>query len=143
MSTDRFLGYSKALEESGIAIRPELLFEYSMYSDTNYHEIPLVMSLSNHPTAFVTISDDIAFGIIQKLKELGKKVPEDIAVVSFNNTIISQISSPQITSMEIGIYQLGYASIFTLLRILRGEEPSDRRIIIPHRLMVRESSISK
>jgi DNA-binding LacI/PurR family transcriptional regulator len=143
MSSDRFLGYSKALEESGIAIRPELIFEYSMYSENNYHEIPLVMSLVNRPTAFVTISDDIAFGIIQKLKELGRKVPEDISVVSFNNTIISQISSPQITSMEIGIYQLGYASIFTLLRILRGEAPKERRLIIPHRLMVRESSITK
>jgi DNA-binding LacI/PurR family transcriptional regulator len=143
MSSDRYMGYSLALEEAGIPVRPEFIFEYSMFSDLNFHEIPLVMSLDEHPTAFVTLSDDIAFGVIQKCSELGLKVPEDVAVVSFNNTMISQISSPPITSMEIGIYQLGYASIFTLLRILRGEEPKEKRIIVPHRLMVRESSITK
>jgi DNA-binding LacI/PurR family transcriptional regulator len=140
MQRDRALGYTKALEESGLVVRPELIFDNTQQSDMGYLDVPLVMSLESRPTAFVTVSDDVAFGTLQKLQELGYKVPDDVNVIGFNNTIISQLSSPPITSMEIGIYQLGYASVFTLLRILRGDTPKENRLIIPHRLIIRESS---
>jgi DNA-binding LacI/PurR family transcriptional regulator len=74
------------------------------------------------------------------LRELNLSVPQDVSVVGFNNAMISQVSNPTITTVDIGTYQLGFTSVFTLLRMLRGETSIDNRVIIPHRIILRESS---
>lgn len=72
--------------------------------------------------------------------ELGYRVPDDLSLVSFNNIPLSELATPPITSVDIGIYQLGYTASQTLIRSIKGE-PMQQRLIIPHRLIVRESSL--
>lgn len=139
-ANERYKGYLDAITAAGLTHRPELVFENHKLTETNYHEIALAMSLEDHPTAFIAINDDIAFGIIQKLRELNLSVPQDVSVVGFNNAMISQVSNPTITTVDIGTYQLGFTSVFTLLRMLRGETSIENRVIIPHRIIFRESS---
>jgi len=80
---------------------------------------------------------------LRGLHELGYKVPEDISIVSFNNIALSELSTPPLSSIDIGIYHLGYTASQALIQAIRGDDHSllSQRHIVPHRLIVRESSM--
>lgn len=101
-----------------------------------------LMNLQERPSALVVIDDAVAFGVVHGLTELGFKVPEDMCIVSFNNIALSELASPPISSIDIGTYQLGYTASQMLIRRIT-DQPSvhSNRMIIPHRLIVRESSL--
>ena len=76
------------------------------------------------------------------LNELGFKVPEDMCIVSFNNIALSELASPPISSIDVGTYHLGYTASQMLIRQIQDENSvQQNRIIIPHRLIVRDSSL--
>jgi DNA-binding LacI/PurR family transcriptional regulator len=100
------------------------------------------MTLPERPTALVVFDDILAFGVLRGLTELGYSVPEDISLVSFNNIPLSELASTPISSVDIGTYHLGYTASQTLLRAVQGEPLPQNQIIIPHRLIVRESSVT-
>ncbi|MFL1675447.1 LacI family DNA-binding transcriptional regulator [Paenibacillus dendritiformis] len=140
ISKDRMAGYQTALREAGIVGRPEWIVEGEFLQESGYRAMSFFMSLPERPTALVAIDDVVAFGVLRGLMELGYRVPDDLSLVSFNNVPLSELATPPITSVDIGIYQLGYTASQTLIRSIKGE-PMQKRLIIPHRLIVRESSL--
>ncbi|MNI90825.1 Catabolite control protein A [compost metagenome] len=86
----------------------------------------------------------VSFGVLRGLNELKFKVPNDLALVSFNNIPLAELSSPPISSIDIGIYHLGYTASQVLIQSIQSpnkETGYTNRFIIPHRLIVRESSM--
>ena len=75
------------------------------------------------------------------MSELGVRVPEEVSLAAFNNSPLADLVSPPLTSVDIGISLIGYAASDLLLQSLSGEEPAVRHLIVPHRLIVRESSL--
>ncbi|MFD1954956.1 LacI family DNA-binding transcriptional regulator [Paenibacillus thailandensis] len=142
LSHDRMQGYLKALEEAGLKARSEWIVEGEFLQESGYRAMSFIMSLPERPTALVVIDDVVAFGVLRGLTELGYKVPKDLSIVSFNNITLSELASPPISSVDIGTYQLGYTASQLLLRIIQEEPVHQRRIVIPHKLVVRDSSIS-
>ncbi|RJG26804.1 LacI family DNA-binding transcriptional regulator [Paenibacillus thiaminolyticus] len=140
ISKDRMAGYQAALKEAGMEARPEWIVEGEFLQESGYRAMSFFMSLPERPTALVAIDDVVAFGVLRGLMELGYRVPDDLSLVSFNNVPLSELATPPITSVDIGIYQLGYTASQTLIRSIKGE-PMQQRLIIPHRLIVRESSL--
>jgi len=140
VSQDRMEGYWKAMRESGLAGRDEWIVEGEFLQDSGYRAMSILMSLPERPTALVVTDDLISFGILRGLSELGYSVPQDLSLVSFNDIALSKLATPPISSIDIGIFQLGYTASHLLLRGIQGETLLQKRIIIPHRLIVRESS---
>lgn len=101
------------------------------------------MNLPERPTALVIVDDIVAFGVLRGLNELGYKVPQDVSIISFNNISLSELSNPPLSSVDIGIYNLGYTASQALIQSIRNPNEKGRpsRYIIPHRLMIRESSM--
>ncbi|WP_429350985.1 LacI family DNA-binding transcriptional regulator [Paenibacillus sp. 4624] len=141
LSHDRMRGYRKALEESGLTATNDWIVEGEFLQESGFRAMSLFMSLPDRPTAIVVIDDNVAFGVLRALAELGYQVPEDISVVSFNNIALSELASPPLSSIDIGTYQLGYTAVQVLLKILGNEPLAQNPVIIPHRLIVRESSL--
>ncbi|USB33668.1 LacI family DNA-binding transcriptional regulator [Paenibacillus sp. YPG26] len=143
VSQDRMKGYQKALVDAGLEMRPEWIVEGEFLQDSGYRAMSFIMSLPNRPTALVVVDDMVSFGVLRGLHELNFKVPDDICLVSFNNITLSELSTPPISSIDIGIYHLGYtASQMLIQNIQNGEDTNyQTRQIIPHRLMIRESSM--
>ena len=79
-------------------------------------------------TALVCYNDEIAYAAIQLLQKSGRKVPDDIAVVSFDNSFYSQIGSVPITSLGHKAPRSGAAAAELLIRMLRGEEAEPIRL---------------
>jgi DNA-binding LacI/PurR family transcriptional regulator len=98
-----------------------------------------LLSLAEPPTALVVADDLMALGVLNTLDEMNLRVPDDISIVSFNNTLLSEISRPPLTSVDIHIFQLGYEAAKNLIeKIVNPNEPI-KRVIVPHRLVKRFS----
>ncbi|MFC6334509.1 LacI family DNA-binding transcriptional regulator [Paenibacillus septentrionalis] len=142
VSLDRMAGYRRALQEQGLELRSEWVVEGEYLQHSGYRAMTFLMNLQERPSALVVIDDAVAFGVLHGLTELGFAVPEDICIVSFNNIALSELASPPISSIDIGTYQLGYtASQMLIRRIVDQPSVHQNRVIIPHRLIVRESSL--
>ncbi|QHT63542.1 LacI family transcriptional regulator [Paenibacillus lycopersici] len=142
VSQDRLTGYRKALRDHRLEFRQEWVIEGDLLQESGFRAMSFFMSLPERPTALVVFDDLLAFGVLRGLTELGYSVPGDICLVSFNNIPLSELASTPISSIDIGTYQLGYTASQSLLRVVQDEPLSQKQIIIPHRLIVRESSIS-
>lgn len=140
-TVDRLAGYRKAMEEAGLEINPEWIIDSEFLQQSGFRAMSFVMNISDRPTALVVIDDLTAFGVLRGLNELGYSVPNDISIFSFNNIAVSELASPAISSVDIGTYQLGYTASHLLVRRIQENLSTSTRNIIPHRLVVRESSI--
>ncbi|HZG75312.1 MAG TPA: LacI family DNA-binding transcriptional regulator [Paenibacillus sp.] len=144
VSRDRLAGYSKAMREAGLPVRNDWIVEGEFLQESGYRAMSLLMGLPERPTALVVIDDVVTFGILRGLVELGYSVPKDLGLVSFNNIVFSELATPPISSIDIGIYQLGYTASQELIRSIQPEHAAHTvRHIIPHRLVVRESSLRR
>ena len=92
------------------------------------------------PTAVMTINDFSAVGVMRSVKERGLRIPEDMAVVSFDNTFLVDTVMPRLTSVCYDYDLLGKTLVDTAVRLINGEEvPAVQRI--PSRLVVRNSTV--
>lgn len=104
---DRFLGYCRALIESGVQPNREwLLDDRNEDSEDVVFTLPEVM-----PTAFVCNCDDTAYQFVRSLKERGYRVPEDISIVSFDNDIYAELCVPKLTTAEVNIKLMARKSV--------------------------------
>ncbi|WP_199614477.1 LacI family DNA-binding transcriptional regulator [Paenibacillus alkalitolerans] len=143
VSRDRLDGYMNAMKEAGLPVQSEWIVEGEFLQESGYRAMSFLMGLPERPTGLVVVDDVVTFGILRGLGELGFSVPQDMSLVSFNNIAFSELATPPITSIDIGIYQLGYTASQELIRTIKGENaPAMKRHIIPHRLIVRESSLT-
>ena len=110
VSYDRLAGYKRALAESNVPERSEWIVEGEFLQESGYRAMSYIMGIPERPTALVVIDDLVAYGVLRGLSELGFRVPEDISLISFNNIAISALTTPPLSSIDIGIYQMGYTA---------------------------------
>ena len=99
--------------------------------------------LNEHPsiTAFFATSDLMACGILDELRDQGFKVPQDKAIISFDNTIFSTLVQPNITSVDVNGFQLGYQSLEYLKKRINDKKFTDKlEVFLPYVIHERESS---
>lgn len=99
---DRFLGFYRALLVNKIPINYDYFVEDR---DPEGHMISLVLP-KIMPTAFICNNDEVAFRFIQKLKSKNIAVPDDVSVVTFDNTIFSTICVPQLTTVDTNVDEM-------------------------------------
>ncbi|RUS46540.1 LacI family DNA-binding transcriptional regulator [Cohnella sp. AR92] len=141
VSQDRLEGFRQAMDASGLRVQPEWIVEGEFLQESGYRAMSFFMNLPERPTALVVVDDLVTFGVLRGLNELGFKVPDDLSLVSFNNIALAELSSPPLSSVDIGIYQLGYMASQQLIRFIQEDKPQQMSVIVPHRLIVRESSL--
>lgn len=114
---DRYLGFYKAITEYELEFDPSLVIEDRVSNNQIYQKFSLP---ANMPTAFVCNCDETAYQFIRYLQSLGKRVPEDISVVCFNNTIYSNISTPKITAWETDIPSMAAITVENIISKIDG-----------------------
>ncbi|WP_028544019.1 LacI family DNA-binding transcriptional regulator [Paenibacillus taiwanensis] len=139
VSKDRLDGFSKALLEAGIPFDRDYVYESAFTPESAAQITKHILSLATRPTAIITTDDVMAFSIIRTLWNNGLRVPEECSVVGFNNTSLAQMCLPQISSVDIGTYQMGQSAVQALVQRIKGEGFEQARIIIPHQLIWRDS----
>lgn len=96
--------------------------------------------LERHPDvdAVTVASDNMAVGALHTLAQHGRRVPEDVAVVGFDDLPIAELAQPSLTTVQQPIRSLGYEMARILLAVVDGETPSS--LLLPTRLVVRGSA---
>lgn len=142
VSQDRLAGYKLAMKKANLKVNADWLIEGDLLQQSGYRAMSLVMNMFDRPTGMIVIDDVTSFGVIRGLEQLGFQVPRDISLVSFNNIALAEHASPPISSVDIGTYQLGYSASHLLIKAITDDHLPQLRTLIPHRLIVRESSIN-
>lgn len=140
---DRFEGYKAALMENDIQFDENLVVEGEFMSDVGNEWLERFSEQGIKPDGIIASDDLIAFGIMKLLAKHRLKVPEDIAVGSFNNVPLSEFSSPTLTSVDVDAYGLGANAFELLFNCINSNYKSFNRAIIPAKIVVRNSSLRK
>jgi LacI family transcriptional regulator, repressor for deo operon, udp, cdd, tsx, nupC, and nupG len=97
-----------------------------------------LLTLREPPTAVFAMADTLATGAIKAFRRASKQVPDDIAVVGFDNILLSEVFEPSLTTIGQPMRELGAAAAEILLERLDGGEPTSRTLA--HTLVVRDSA---
>ncbi|MDE7219285.1 MAG: LacI family DNA-binding transcriptional regulator [Oscillospiraceae bacterium] len=134
---DRYLGYQKALRLAGLIPREEWLLEDR---DQNGLFIPLQLP-DPLPEAFLCSCDEVAYNLVEALRRMGKRVPEDVAVCGYDDFRFATLCQPPLTTYRVNVEQMAAAVVSWLARRIRQEEPLTPMMwTVPGQLVVREST---
>ncbi len=137
---DKRLRYRQMLRKYGIPVREEYIVDGHSYDiESGSNAIQRFIG-EDHimPGAIIAINDFTAVGIIRALREQGYKIPEDISVVSFDNTYIAETCMPRLTCVGYDYKLFGKLLIETAIKVIHKEEPS-RVQMVKSRLIIRDS----
>jgi len=139
----RYEGYLSGLKKNNLEYRPDrVIIDDSIRLNEfagSYDTVKNKLAGKDLPTAFVTLADYLAIGLIKGLKEMGYKIPEDISVMGFNNEVVSQFSEPPLTSVKQPKKLMGKRAMDLLLDMVEGKEVEEKNIILPTEIIERES----
>ena len=140
-TTLRLKGYRDALAEAGLPLREDYVrrgaADYSFKS--GFDSARGLMELPDRPTALLCISDMLALGAIASAKEMGLRVPEDVTVVGFDDVEHTTMFHPYVTTVAQPCAEIGRKAM-ELLESAIARAPVSRETLLPHRLILRESS---
>ena len=137
---DRLRGSLAALAEDGLLIHPEWMPEpVSGHPLKGYVQMHEILQQSDHPTAVIAISDKTAFGAMEAIREIGLRIPEDIAIGSIDNTMESGYTRPPLTTIHIPKYEIGVLALRKLHRLITGDETIPVKSTVYSELIVRKS----
>jgi DNA-binding LacI/PurR family transcriptional regulator len=132
-------GYKQALLEAGMAIDAELMVE-GFYSEVAAYQAMLtLLDLPDPPTAIFAASDTMAIGALHAVRHRGLRVPEDIALIGYDDLPLAAYATPPLTSVHQPISDMGAHAVRLLVEQIRGRGPATS-VRLPARLVVRESS---
>lgn len=134
-SADRKAGYMLALAENNVP------FEENYYLDLREQTDDLRRFLSgkDRPTAVLVSDDILAMALEKTALELHLRIPEDLSIISFNNSLFSKLSSPQLTSIDINSRQLGIEAASQMINHIENPGLLATKIIVPHFMIERQS----
>ena len=137
---DRLRGCMAALAQADLHIPSEWMPKpVSGHPLKGYVQMKEILEQGEYPTAVIAISDKTAFGAMEAIREVGLKIPDDIAIASIDNTLESAYSRPPLTTVNIPKYEMGVLAFQKLHRIIQGEESIPVKTIVYSELIVRES----
>lgn len=137
---DRLSGYRRGLEWAGIEFDPELVIEGDFSMGSGLRAVSRIIALSPRPTAILSMNDEMAIGAIQGLFKAGLSVPRDMAVTGFDGIAFSEHSTPGLTTIVQPAEEMGSKACDLLIDWVEGDGHDDTVHVLPHKLVVRESS---
>ncbi|MFN8482407.1 MAG: LacI family DNA-binding transcriptional regulator [Anaerolineae bacterium] len=132
-------GYKQALLEAGIPILPELIVNGDFTQESGYTRMRDLLALTTRPTAVFVASDTMAVGALRAIHEAGLDIPDEIAVVGFDDLPAASYANPPLTTVYQPIAQLGAAAVELLID---GFDDPQRRLAkerLPTHLVIRAS----
>lgn len=142
---DRLTGFSLEMEQAGLTVPGEYIYEVPGGGPKNgLDAIGYFLDLPTPPTALFCFNDMMAVGVLRGLHQAGLRVPEDISIAGFDNIGLSTFTTPSLTTLDQPKHFIGMEAarlILDLLDPLSGEEPPEKKIQnLKGNLLVREST---
>jgi LacI family transcriptional regulator len=139
----RHEGYLNALFAAGIAYDEELVVEDLGTQADPDPAVRALLALSKPPTAIIACADFIAMGALRALRGLGVSVPEEMSVVAFDDTLVTQHAEPPLTCIRQDNQMIGGLAATVLIQQLRDDRAGPTHELVPPTLIVRQSSAAR
>ena len=140
-SRDRLKGYKQALASNDMPFHPELVRPGNWEPSTGYSMTHELMALDNPPDAIFCANDLMALGCFDALRELGLSVPEDVAVIGFDDREIAQHTHPSLTTLILPHYEMGEIGAELLIDSVGGLLANPNQIKVECLLVERDSVV--
>lgn len=129
----------KAYMKSIDTFKEENIYIGRFLPEDGYRLMKGALKCKDIPTAFFMASDPMAIGAYRALSEEGYRVPDDISIVGFDDIYTSQFLTPALTTVKVYTDFMGRVAVDTLKESIRGELEICRKIVVPTKLIKRES----
>lgn len=136
----KLAGYKKALDEAGIPYDENYVVEGDYTYESGLECVEKLLELAEKPTAIAVGTDEMAIGVVHGLQDNGFRIPEDVEIISTDNTRLSLMVRPQLTSIVQPLYDIGAVAMRLLTKYMNKEEVTDHVVILPHRMEIRNST---
>jgi LacI family transcriptional regulator len=130
-SRERLAGIKEGLGEAGARLAGTI--DCDWWPDSAYDAVTRALADGLEPTALICLNDRVALGAYQALREAGRVIPDDVSVLSFDDSDLAAWLRPQLTSISLPHYQLGWQAVETLLDPAGRDRPEVRRVPMPVR----------
>lgn len=146
---DRIRGYEQAMRAAGLVpfaavsmVRrePTLEGQPPTYSDEDMEPVDQLLRSQDQPTALFCINDFIALGVMRHVLHRGLRVPQDIAIVGFDDIPLAPFMPVPLTTVAQPKFEIGAQAALVLLDKISGKEPTTRTVVLPTALVVRSST---
>lgn len=139
-SEERLLGYKIALESVDIPFESELVVRGDYTRPSGQRVTEQLLSLDTPPTAIFALNDRMAIGAIQTIQNHGLTVPQDIAVIGFDDIPAATDFTPSLTTVRQPSRELGKTAAELLLKLIAGKSVVNHEIVLSAELIIRQSS---
>lgn len=144
VGNDRLAGYVAAMQTAGLDVDPDWICRGEGVFTHGYEAARALLALpeARRPTAIVTMLDLLAIGAMRAVQEFGLRIGPDIAITGFDDTPIIPYLKPSLTSVRQPAWEIGQVVVMILVALLEGKTLEQQQVLIPPKLIVRESSVS-
>jgi LacI family transcriptional regulator len=139
-SQDRLAGYKAALIEAGLPIDPNLIREGDFHQPRGYSAASELLALPDPPTAIFAANDVSAFGVMESVRDHGKRIPNDISIVGFDDIPQTGQVNPPLTTVRQPLEEMGRTAARMLLEMFEDPQRRPGKIELPTELIVRDST---
>jgi len=125
----------------GLADEPALVVVAEAFSEAaGRRALATMLAGSARPTAVFAANDLIAIGMLQRLRQVGARVPQDLSIVGFNDIPLAGLLEPALTTVRVPQLEMGLAGTHLLIDRLEGRPIRDVRLTLPTTLVIRAST---
>ena len=140
-SIERVRGYKDALAKFGIPFdKNNMLIKTGMTFEEGKKAADILVERNIPFNAIFAFTETLAIGAMNRLRELGKKIPEEIAVASFSGTELSNIVYPKLTTVEPPLYQMGKKAAELILEKIKDPASPNHSIVLDAEIKMRAST---
>jgi LacI family transcriptional regulator len=142
---DRLKGYKEALADNHLPFREDYVIVGNLSQEAGADAAAIIRGMSPLPDAVFAANDNCAVGCMVAIRQMGIRIPKDIAFVGFNNDPVSTVVEPNLTTIHYPGYEMGQLAARSLIDHLNGTANihSTNRILLRSELIIRDSSSDK
>ena len=131
--------FRNAMASYSLPVRDGMVRYGDYFESKAYQETLLLMQAHPETDAIFAASDIMAMGVLRALKDLGKAVPQDVALVGFDGIQTSEYTNPPLTTIYQDFKAMGASAVESVIKILEGK-PYQHINYVPHQLVLRKST---
>ncbi|MBX3016220.1 MAG: LacI family DNA-binding transcriptional regulator [Caldilineaceae bacterium] len=136
----RLVGYQRALQQAALPFDGDLLVDGDYHPESGFVAMQQLLALPQRPTAVFVASDVVAFGALAAIQAQGLSIPQDIAVVGFDDVPLARYATPSLTTVRMPTVEMGQrAAELLYAQILH--QPVESQVLLTTELVVRASSV--
>ncbi|MCY1174860.1 putative HTH-type transcriptional repressor ExuR [compost metagenome] len=135
----RMLGYMQAFHQAGLDLRFDRIEPGMFTFDSGLAAGRNILARADRPTAILAQNDDMAVGAMMAAREIGLSIPERLSIVGFDDSEVSRITWPRLTTVRQPVFEMAVAATEMVIAQLEDREPL-ARVLHRHTLLIRESA---